>query len=158
MQVTINDVVLRDGLQDEPVFVEVTDRVRIAEALLDAGLTHLEVAAFVNPARVSQMAGAEELIAALPARPGARYSAIALNPRGAERAIAAGVRDIVLVASASEGHSKANAGRDVHRALAEIAAVAETYPGIGFAAALSTAFVCPFDGVIPAQRLAQLAS
>ena len=41
MQVTINDVVLRDGLQDEPVFVEVTDRVRIAEALLDAGLTHL---------------------------------------------------------------------------------------------------------------------
>ncbi|MGW4123995.1 hydroxymethylglutaryl-CoA lyase [Nocardia sp. NPDC004711] len=158
MSITINDVVLRDGLQDEPVFVEVPDRVRIAEALLDSCLRHLEVASFVNPARVPQMAAAEEFVAALPDRTDARYSAIALNPRGAERAIAAGVRDIVLVVSASEGHSRANAGRDVDVALAEMTTVGAKYPDIRFAAAVSTAFVCPFDGEVPAERLVRVAS
>ncbi|MBC3191864.1 hydroxymethylglutaryl-CoA lyase [Pseudonocardia sp. C8] len=158
MQITINEVVLRDGLQDEPVVVSVADRVRIAESLLAAGLRHLEVASFVNPARVPQMAGAAELVAALPDRPDARFSAIALNRRGVERAAAAGVRDIVLVASASEGHSRANAGRDVVSALAEMAAVAAGYPGIRFAGAVSTAFVCPFDGEMPPGRIVEVAS
>ncbi len=158
MPITINDVLLRDGLQDEPVFVELADRIRIAEALLGSGLRHLEVASFVNPVRVPQMAGAEELVVALPDHPGARYSAIALNARGADRAIAAGVRDIVLVVSASTGHSKANAGRDTEAALAEMAAVGARFTDVRFAAAVSTAFVCPFDGEIPADRLVRVAS
>ncbi len=57
MAVTITDVVLRDGLQDEPVVVPVADRVLIAEALVNAGVRHIEAASFVDPRRVPQMAG-----------------------------------------------------------------------------------------------------
>lgn len=156
--VTINDVVLRDGLQDEPVFVTVAERVRLADALLAAGLTSLEVASFVNPARVPQMAGAEELVAMLPRGANACYSAIALNPRGAERAVAAGVEDIVLVASASNGHSRANAGRSTDAALAEVADVTGQFPHMRFSGALSVAFVCPFDGQIPIEQLVRVAT
>ncbi|KAA5835161.1 hydroxymethylglutaryl-CoA lyase [Saccharopolyspora hirsuta] len=155
-QVQITDVVLRDGLQDEPVVVSVADRVRIAEALVAAGLRRIEAASFVNPARVPQMAGAEELVAALPS--GARWSALALNRRGVERAVAAGVTDVCLVVSAAEGHSRANAGRGVHEALADLDGVVADNPRIRFTGGIATAFVCPFDGEISPERLAEVAT
>jgi hydroxymethylglutaryl-CoA lyase len=155
--VVVTDVVLRDGLQDEPVVVAVADRVRIAEALVAAGLTHIEAASFVNPARVPQMSGAEELVAALPARDRIRYSALALNARGAERAVRAGVTHVSLVTSASQAHSKANAGRGVEEALADLATVVADHPHVTFSGGISTAFVCPFEGVVPPERLAEVA-
>ncbi|QFU91147.1 hydroxymethylglutaryl-CoA lyase [Amycolatopsis sp. YIM 10] len=153
MAVTITDVVLRDGLQDEPVVVPVADRVLIAEALVAAGVRHIEAASFVNPQRVPQMAGAEELLQRLPDRENVRYSVLALNARGVQRAVAAGAEEIVVVASASPGHSRANAGRDVDAAIADIATAVAENPGVRFAAGISTAFVCPFDGEVPPSAL-----
>jgi hypothetical protein len=87
--IVVNDVVLRDGLQDEPRYVEVARRVELAEQLLAAGLRHLEVASFVNPQRVPQMGGAEELLAALPRRHDVTWSAI----RAGRDGFAASVED-----------------------------------------------------------------
>jgi carbon-monoxide dehydrogenase large subunit len=151
--IVVNDVVLRDGLQDEPRYVEVARRVELAEHLVAAGLRHLEVASFVNPQRVPQMAGAEELLAALPRRADVSWSAIALNARGAERAVAAGAEDVVLVVSAGEGHSRANAGRTVEDAITEFAIWRGAHPDVVVSAGVSTAFVCPFDGTVPEFRI-----
>lgn len=155
--VTITDVVLRDGLQDEPVVVPVPDRVTIAKALIAAGLTHIEAASFVNPKRVPQMAGAQELIASLPHRDTIGYSVLALNSRGIQRAVTAGADEITIVASAGSGHSRANAGRDVEQALDDLAEAVASNPHARFTAGIATAFVCPFDGEVPAARLTEVA-
>jgi hydroxymethylglutaryl-CoA lyase len=156
-RVEITDVVLRDGFQDEPVVVSVADRVRVAEALVAAGLRRIEAASFVNPARVPQMAGAEELVAALPTPPGVGWTALALNRKGVQRAVAAGVTDVGVVVSASEGHSRANAGRSVGEAIDDLADVVTEHPHVRFTGGVATAFVCPFDGAIPPNRLAEIA-
>lgn len=158
MTVTITDVVLRDGLQDEPVVVPVPDRVAIAAALIAAGVRHIEAASFVNPNRVPQMSGAEDLVPALPEQGSVRYSVLALNARGVERAVAAGAREVALVTSASRGHSQANAGRDVDSALSDLAdAVAAHREAVEFTAGISTAFVCPFDGDVDPRVPARIA-
>lgn len=156
--IVINEVVLRDGLQDEPRYVEVAQRAELAEALVSAGLRNLEVASFVNPQRVPQMRGAADLLAALPRRDDLTWSAIALNPRGADRAVAAGADEVALVVSAGEGHSVANAGRTVDDALAGFARWRADNPAVAVTAGVSTAFICPYDGEIPAGRLVDLAS
>ncbi len=150
---TITDVVLRDGLQDEPAVVPVADRVAIAEALVAAGLRHLEAGSFVNPDKVPQMAGAEDLVAALPHQDSVHYTFLALNARGVRRAVVAGARDVLVVASASSGHSRANAGRDSDAALDDLARAVAEHPGTAFRAGISTAFVCPFDGAVAPDRL-----
>ena len=159
-QVVLTDVVLRDGLQDEPVYVDVPARAEIARSLLDAGLRRLEVASFVNPKRVPQMAGAEELLAALPRLDGVVYSGLSLNPRGAERAVASGIDELNLVVSASDGHSRANAGRSTDAALAEIGEFCRAHPDVAVTGAVSTAFSSPFepDGTVPAARIIAIAT
>lgn len=152
----ITDVVLRDGLQDQPVVVPVADRIAIADALVAAGLRHLEVAAFVNPERVPQMSGAEETVGKLPHPKSVRYSVLALNARGVQRAADAGAQYILLVTSASPGHSRANAGRDVDAALGDLAAAVEAHPDVRFIGGISTAFVCPFDGEVDAKALLRI--
>ncbi len=154
MDVTLTEVVLRDGLQDEPVIVSVSDRVALAEALADAGLPELEAASFVSAARVPQMAGAEELLAALPRRPGVRIAALALNRRGAQRAAATRIDRLRMAVSASAVHSTANCGRGTDQALDEVAAAIRELPdSIAVVGCVATAFVCPDDGPLPARRL-----
>jgi hydroxymethylglutaryl-CoA lyase len=155
--VLITDVVLRDGLQDEPVVVPVGDRIAIAEALVAASVRAMEAASFVNPARVPQMAGAEELLPGLPASDRVAYSVPALNAKGVTRAVAAGATEINLVTSASQSHSRANAGRSVEDALADLVGVVAAHPGVTFVGGISTAFVCRFDGVIDPDHLVDVA-
>ncbi|MEU6262689.1 hydroxymethylglutaryl-CoA lyase [Saccharopolyspora shandongensis] len=153
MAVVITEVVLRDGLQDEPVVVPVADRLAIARALVAAGLRDIEAGSFVNPERVPQMAGAEQLFPLLPNPGTVRYSALALNARGVTRAVAAGVEEITVVASASQGHSRANAGRGTDAAMRDVSLAVATNPSVNFAAGIATAFVCPFDGAIDPEAL-----
>ncbi|HET9093784.1 MAG TPA: hypothetical protein VFN36_01760 [Solirubrobacteraceae bacterium] len=144
MEATVTDVVLRDGLQDEPVVVPVAARVQIAEALVTAGVRSLEVASFVNPLRVPQMAASEELIAALPHHPGVAYRAIALNRRGVERASATRIGTLAVVISVSTEHSLANVRRDREEALADLCgAVAEADGPAQITGSVATAFCDP---------------
>ncbi|MCG2621016.1 hydroxymethylglutaryl-CoA lyase [Arthrobacter sp. I2-34] len=156
MTVQITDVFLRDGLQDEAVIVSVGDRIAVGRAIAAAGVPRLEVASFVNPKRVPQMAGAEEVLAGLRTATTAELTVLTLNGRGIDRAIAAGARQIGIVTSASQAHSSANAGRSIEDALAELAAEVARHPEAGFAAGISTAFTCPFAGRIEPERLLRI--
>ncbi|MGP9488020.1 hydroxymethylglutaryl-CoA lyase [Glutamicibacter sp. AOP5-A2-7] len=153
MQVEITEVFLRDGLQDEPVIVGTEDKLRVAEAIMDAGIRRLEVASFVNPARVPQMGDAAELFAGLNRRASVGYTALALNGKGITLAAAAGVSEISVVTSASQAHSSANAGASIEDALASLAEDVAKHPGTRFVAGISTAFTCPFEGEIAAEHL-----
>lgn len=102
----------REGFQIEPAGFSVADRVALVEALADAGLTHIQVASFVNPARVPQMADAPELFRALRKRAGTRYTALWLNDKGFERALATPQVDLdgSLYFYASDAFSRLNNG------------------------------------------------
>jgi hydroxymethylglutaryl-CoA lyase len=156
VQVRVTDVVLRDGIQDEPYVVSTDDKLRVAEALMAAGVPELELASFVHPKRVPQMADAENLLAALPRRPDVRISAIALNFRGAQRAAATHLDELRLVVSASAGHSQANAGRSIEEALDDVAATVEQMPQLPVVGAVATAFVSQDEGRIPPERLVSI--
>ncbi|GGG66788.1 hydroxymethylglutaryl-CoA lyase [Kocuria dechangensis] len=153
MRVQITDVFLRDGLQDEDVVVATADKIAVAEALVAAGLTRLEVASFVNPRKVPQMGDAAEVLAGVPAAPGVTWTSLALNGRGIARAADAGATDVQVVTSASQAHSRANAGQAIEDALADLAGELAHYPTVHFFAGISTAFTCPFEGEIDPDHL-----
>ncbi len=156
VSVILTDVVLRDGMQDEPYVLSTEDKLAVAEVLVAAGLPELEIVSFVHPKRVPQMADAEKLLAQFPRRPGVRVSAIALNLRGAQRAAATELDELRLVVSASAGHSQANSGRGVDQALDEVAATVSDLPDLLVVGAVATAFVSQDEGRIPPERLVSM--
>ncbi|EMY34862.1 hydroxymethylglutaryl-CoA lyase [Arthrobacter crystallopoietes BAB-32] len=156
MRIQVTDVFLRDGLQDEDRIVSVEDRIAIGEAIAAAGIGRLEVASFVNPARVPQMAGAEHVLAGLQQSTTAELTVLTLNGKGVARALEAGAKNIQIVTSASQAHSTANAGRGIDEAMASLAAEVVKYPGTNFFAGISTAFTCPFEGRIDKDHLLKI--
>lgn len=150
-QVLITDVLLRDGLQIEPVTLPTSDKVHLAHGLLEAGLTSLEVGAFVHPGKVPQMADTDVLVGELRPSTDAALHTLVLNERGARRALESGARHVRFVVSASDGHSRANAGVDTAAApdRLEPCALLLSGHGIRVEASIATAFVCPYDGQTP---------
>jgi hydroxymethylglutaryl-CoA lyase len=159
-EVHITEVMLRDGLQNEAITVPTADKARLATGLVDAGLTSLEVGSFVHPAKVPQLADTDELLRALVDELPAQLHTLVFNTRGAERAIAAGVRHVRFVVSASEGHSRSNTGAGVAQALDRIERCAEVLAAaeVRLEASIATAFVCPFDGDTPVERVTEIAA
>ncbi|RSZ63176.1 hydroxymethylglutaryl-CoA lyase [Corynebacterium hylobatis] len=157
MYVEITDVFLRDGLQDESVIVPTERKLEIARRLQEVGVPRIEVASFVNPKRVPQMADADDLFAARPVD-AVSWIALALNARGVTRAEAAGASEISVVASASDAHSSANAGGTTREMLANQAPAiqAAQKAGTPVIGGISTAFTCPFEGEILAARLVEV--
>lgn len=156
MDIQLTDVFLRDGLQDENAVVATADKLAVAEALVAAGLTRLEVASFVNPQKVPQMGDAAEVLAGLPRSEPVTYTSLALNGRGIARAVTAGATDVQVVTSASQAHSSANAGQSIEDALAGLAAEVARFPQVRFFAGISTAFTCPFEGRVDPAHLLQV--
>jgi hydroxymethylglutaryl-CoA lyase len=111
--VTIWEVGARDGLQNEETIVPVDVKLEFLDRLADAGLTTLEATSFVHPKWVPQLSDAEDLLSGLKQREGIRYPVLVPNERGLDRAVAAGVRDIAIFASATETF----ANRNLHRTL-----------------------------------------
>jgi hydroxymethylglutaryl-CoA lyase len=145
--IEVREVGPRDGLQAEaPVPVE--DRVRLIESLLGAGVTEIEVAAFVSPRAVPSMAGAAEVVAAIGPRPGVRRWALVPNARGAELAVETGVDALTLTVSASPAYSEKNVHMSVAEALAEAERVGRIAGGAGLIvdAVVSCAFGSPYEG------------
>jgi hydroxymethylglutaryl-CoA lyase len=153
--VLITDVMLRDGLQSEPVTVPTADKVRLLRGLLDAGLTSLEVGSFVNPAKVPQMADTGAVVAAAQPGTASALHTLVFNERGARQAIAAGARHVRFVVSATDGHSRANAGVATAAALDRLEVCAEPLlaAGVRVEACVATAFVCPYDGQTPVESV-----
>jgi hydroxymethylglutaryl-CoA lyase len=151
----LRDVTLRDGLQDEePIGTDA--KLVIYESLVAAGVRELELTSFVRPDRVPAMADAEALCAATAADAGAiaRWGLV-LNSRGADRALAAGLRHLQFVVSVSDTHSARNAGRPTDAAMDDLAAVVELAAGAGAVVevTLACSFGCPFEGPIAVDRV-----
>ena len=143
----------RDGLQSQPTLLDVETKIEFITRLLDAGHTRLEVASFVNPKRVPQMADADELIRRLPRRAGVKYIGLVLNQRGFERALDSGIEQINSVDVASETFCQRNQGASTaqtHQTIAEMARTAQAARQF-FGVTIAASFGCPFEGrVAPA--------
>lgn len=146
--VLINEVGLRDGLQNQAVQVSCADKLRLAAALVDAGLRAMEATSFVSPKAVPQMADADQLYPLLPRPDLVAYSALVPNLRGLERAIKAGVREIAVVLSATETMNRRNINLSLDQATDVCAATvaAALDRGMRAKAYVAVAFACPFEG------------
>jgi len=143
----------------EPEVIPTTTKIEFVTRLVDAGLRRLEVASFVNPKRVPQMADAEDVVAGLPARDDVTYIGLILNQRGFDRALAAGVDEVGFVVVASDTFNQRNQGvttEDSIKAWLDIAAAAHA-AGIRPQVTVSAAFGCPFEGEISPERVVEVA-
>ncbi|HVE50413.1 MAG TPA: hydroxymethylglutaryl-CoA lyase [Casimicrobiaceae bacterium] len=151
-RVRVTEVGTRDGFQAEPRFIATATKARIVDALIDAGVRHLEATSFVSPRAVPQLADAHELLSLITRRRDASLAALVPNARGAERALGAGVDEIVCFVSASESHNSANLNASIDESLANVAAVASIVAGkVPLRGAVSCAFGCPFEGEVPVE-------
>jgi len=159
-QVTIVEVGPRDGLQNEHVTVSTADKIAFIDRLSDANLPVIEVSAFVSPKWVPQMADAAQLFAGITKRPGTRYTALVPNLAGLDRAMTAGVTEIAVFASSTEMFSRKNINQSIEESLAAYKQVCDRAlpAGIMVRGYLSTAFGCPFEGDVPPERVADIAS
>ncbi len=149
-RVAVTEVGTRDGFQSEAVFIPTADKAGVIDALIGAGVTHVEATSFVSPRAVPQLADAHEVLARVARRANAHLSALVPNPRGAERALGAGVDEMVSFVSASETHNRANLNAPIADSLANVAEVAAIARGrVPLRGAIACAFGCPFEGEVP---------
>ena len=158
MSLIVCDVGPRDGLQNEPKTLEPKVRAELCDRLAAAGLKRMEAASFVNPKLVPQMAGAEEVMAALHRKPGTVYAGLVLNEKGYERAVTAGVDEIHYALSAADEFGRRNQNATTEEglktALALVArARSERMP---VTVTISVAFGSPFDGPVASARVLQI--
>jgi hydroxymethylglutaryl-CoA lyase len=148
--VIIEEQGLRDGLQSEAKVVPTEKKLEIIDALIDAGVKRIQIASFVNPKLIPQMADAENLCAGLKKRHGVVYSMLALNPKGVERAADAGGSHVTASISASNSHSQRNAGRtlpEARRQLSEMVTIGKK-SGLTVRGGLQCVFGCRYEGRI----------
>ncbi|KTE26631.1 MULTISPECIES: hydroxymethylglutaryl-CoA lyase [unclassified Sphingopyxis] len=150
----------RDGLQNEPVILATNDKLSLIERLIDAGARRIEVASFVNPRRVPQMADAEDVCAGLPRRGDVTYVGLVLNLRGAERALATGrIDQLGAVAVATDSFAMANQGQTCAGSVAaacDIVALANR-GGASGQVTIAAAFGCPYEGEVDPSHVVEIA-
>lgn len=158
-RITVCEVGPRDGFQNERRFIPTERKIEIVNALFASGIRHMQVTSFVSPRAVPQLVDAERVLAEMDRPPDAVISALIPNLRGAERAAGAGVDAVHTVVSASETHNLKNVNRPIATSLDDFVAVfakmAEA--GIAVEGGIATAFGCPFEGVVPPERVARIA-
>lgn len=159
-RIEIVEVGPRDGLQNEAQILDVSQRLAFINRLRAAGAARIETVSFVNPRRVPQMAGAEEIMDGLPAAAGLSRIGLVLNLKGWERALAAGCEEANVVVCATDGFGIRNQGASAAEQMATLADIAgrrATDGGPRLTATLSVAFGCPFDGEVSEDQVVALA-
>jgi hydroxymethylglutaryl-CoA lyase len=158
-EIEIVEVGPRDGLQNETVLFSTQQKLDMIQRAIDAGVRRIEVASFVNPALVPQMADADAVSAALRRREDVIYIGLVLNKRGALRAIEAGLQELGAVCAASDGFATRNQGQTSAESLAMCVEVVRLARQEGRRAqiTISTAFGCPFDGEVDPKRVIEMA-
>jgi hydroxymethylglutaryl-CoA lyase/(R)-citramalyl-CoA lyase len=158
--VTICDVGARDGLQNDAKTLDAMTRAELVNRLAATGVPRIEAVSFVNPARVPQMADAEEVVAAIDRRDGVSYAGLALNDVGYDRLRETTLDEVHFAFAVSDEFNQRNAGasaEDSARAGERIVARANE-DGIRATITLGTAFGCPFAGAIDPARVIELAT
>lgn len=150
MPVTICEVGPRDGLQNEPDVVVPAVRAELANRMARTGVPRVEAASFVNPARVPQMAGAEEVLAAVDAREGLTRAALVLNARGYERLRTTACEEVHVAFCVTESFNRRNQGRSVAESLEQARGIVASAHADGRRATvtLAASFGCPFEGEV----------
>jgi hydroxymethylglutaryl-CoA lyase len=164
-KVRLVEVGPRDGLQNEPEIIRAADKIALIEKMYDAGMRRFEVASFVHPKRVPQMADAEDVIAGLPDHADASYIGLCLNKRGVLRALATreggrrGVDEVGCVVVASDTFGRKNQGQTIAEGIAENSEMIRFAKAEGLIAqvTISAAFGCPFEGDVPQSRVVDMA-
>ncbi|MDD7970124.1 hydroxymethylglutaryl-CoA lyase [Roseinatronobacter alkalisoli] len=148
--VEIFEVGPRDGLQNEKHLIPVSDKVALVNCLSGAGFRRIEVASFVSPRWVPQMADSADVLAQITRTDGVRYAALVPNLRGFEAAVNARADEVAIFASASEGFSRANLNCSVSESLERFVPVADAarLAGIPVRGYVSCVTDCPFDGAV----------
>jgi len=157
-EVAIVEVSPRDGLQNEKAILPTDDKVELVDRAVRAGARRVEVTSFVNPARVPQMADADELIRAIPRQQGVRYAGLVMNSRGLERALEGQVDEIDVVVVATDTFCRRNQGMTTQQACdtaAELVAEARA-AGVFTTVTIGASFGCPFEGEVPLERLREV--
>jgi isopropylmalate/homocitrate/citramalate synthase len=157
VRVTICDVGPRDGLQNEPETLAPRLRAEFVNRLAAARLPRVEAASFVRADAVPQMAGAEDVVAAIERRAGTEYSGLALNEKGYDRLAAAGLDRANFTLAATESFSRRNAKQSVEEAAGAAAAVIDR-ARLPLTLTISVAFGCPFEGRVDPGVVAELAA
>ncbi len=158
--IDIVEVGARDGLQNEKTVLDVGQKLALIGRLEAAGVRRQEVVSFVNPARVPQMAGAEEIMAALPHSDARSRIGLVLNMRGWDRCVAGQCDEANVVVCASDGFGIRNQGASVAEQIATMAAIAARKHAEGgppITGTVSVAFGCPFDGEVGEDQIVAIA-
>ena len=158
-RVSIYEVGPRDGLQNQQRLIATADKIRLVDLLSDCGHSRIEVASFVSPRLVPQMADGAEVLAGITRKPGVVYAALTPNMRGYEAARAARANEVAVFASASEGFSRANINATIAESLERFrpvvaAAIADGVPVRGYVSCVTD---CPYDGPTPPASVASVA-
>ncbi|MBA9004880.1 hydroxymethylglutaryl-CoA lyase [Thermomonospora cellulosilytica] len=158
-RVTIHEVGPRDGLQNEKAIVPVADKAEFIARLADAGLRTIEATSFVHPKWVPQLADAEELLATMTRAEGVRYPVLVPNERGLDRALASGITEIAVFASATESFARRNLNRTIDESLEMFAPVVgrARENGLWVRAYVSMAFGDPWEGEVPVEQVVSVA-
>ena len=157
--VEIFEVGPRDGLQNEKRQIPTADKVALVDCLSGAGFRRIEVASFVSPKWVPQMADSADVLAAITRAPGVHYTALTPNLRGFEGAVAAKADEVAVFGSASEGFSKANINATIEESLERFAPVMEAAKTVGLPVRgyVSCVTDCPYDGPVAPSDVARVA-
>lgn len=158
-RVEIFEVGPRDGLQNEKREIPVAEKIALIDCLSQAGFNRIEVASFVSPKWVPQMAGSGEVLAGITRAEGVRYAALTPNMRGYDAAVTARADEISVFASASEGFSKANINATVEESIERFLPILEAarhtdLPVRGYVSCVTD---CPYDGPTAPEKVAELA-
>jgi len=157
--IRIVEVGPRDGLQNESTIISTAKKAEFIQLLVAAGLKDIEVASFVHPKWVPQLADAQQLISQLEPHEGVRYSALVPNMKGLERAMASGIRRIAVFTAASETFNRKNINMGIQESIDVFKpVVAEALKnGLSVRGYVSTCFVCPYEGPITKEKVGDVA-
>jgi isopropylmalate/homocitrate/citramalate synthase len=159
MKVTVCDVGPRDGLQNEATHLEPGVRAELVNRLAAAGLPRVEAVSFVNPKRVPQMAGDEEVVAGIEREDGVVYAGLALNEQGYDRLFGAGLDEVHYAFAATETFNRRNSNASVEESLQAAERIVQRahVDGIRATVTVGAAFGCPFEGAVDPGHVLELA-
>ena len=157
-RVTLCDVGPRDGLQNDPAILEPVQRADLTDKLAAAGLPRVEAVSFVNPARVPQMAGAEDVVAALKRRPGTVYAGLVLNEKGYDRLVVTGLDEVHFSFAATETFNQRNQGASVAESITTAVRLVgrSRADGLRVTVTIGASFGCPFEGAVDPGWIAEI--
>lgn len=158
-RVTVGEVGPRDGLQNIAQFIPTEKKIALIDALSETGVPYMEVASFVHPKLVPQMADAAEVVTGITRRPGTKYLALVPNAKGAQRAVEYGLDGWGVFISATETHNRLNVNASIDETIQNFVEVVRMGQdaGVPVYCAISMSFGCPYEGDVPPERVVDIA-